>query len=134
MNRMMTPRIGRRVAVGLAVGIVATVLAACGGGDDEPTATLPPGTDVQQVPVEMTSFKFSPEDFVFKAGDVVEFQLLSKDIEHTFTVKELGINWHLRGGGSQEERFKFSTRGEYRLVCVILGHEAAGMVGTVIVE
>ena len=133
MNRT-TSHLRRRAAAALALGIVATVLAACGGGDDEPTATLPPATVVREVPVEMTSFSFSPEEFRFKNGDVVEFRLSSRDIEHTFTVKELGIDWRIRGGGTGNRTFTFTTPGEYELVCTIAGHEAAGMVGTLIVN
>ncbi len=133
MNQTTT-HLRRRVSAALALGILATVLAACGGGDDEPTATLPPDTFVQQVPVEMTSFSYSPGEFRFKNGDVVEFRLSSRDIEHTFTVKELGIDWRIRGGGTGNRTFTFSTPGEYELVCTIPGHEAAGMVGTLIVE
>ncbi len=133
MNRTTT-HLRRRAAAALALGIVATVLAACGGGDNEPTATIPPGTVIQQVPVEMTSFSYSPEEFRFKNGDVVEFRLSSRDIEHTFTVKALGIDWRIRGGGTGTRTFTFSTPGEYKLVCTIPGHEAAGMVGTVIVN
>ena len=81
--------------------------------------------------MDLRSFKFVPGEFTFQVGEVVEFQLDSKDIEHTFTVEELGIDWFTRTGGSATKRFTFNTPGEFTLICTIPGHLEAGMEGII---
>lgn len=110
-----------------------TALAACSGGGKEPTAT-PSSTGGTPVPVELSSFAYSPKQVTVKAGQPVTFRLRSKDIEHTFTVKDLGIDWTVPTGGANTQNFTFQKTGEFRIVCTVAGHEAAGMVGTLIVR
>ena len=113
----------------LAALAIALALAACGGGDSGTATPTIAGTTT--VTVELRSFDFVPEEFAFETGDTIAFQLDSKDIEHTFTVKELGIDWFVRAGGSPRESFTFTTPGEFELICTIPGHKEAGMVGVV---
>ena len=113
--------------------MVATVLAACCGGESGPPTPTLTGSG-KTVPVELRSFEFVPEEFTFNVADVVEFQLDSKDIEHTFTVEALDIDWFIRAGGSGTKKFTFNTPGEFRLICTVLGHLEAGMEGIIRVQ
>ena len=82
----------------------------------------------------MRNYAYEPKSFEFKAGETVEFRLLSVDEPHTFTVKDLGINWVVpKEEQPQVERFTFDTPGTYKLTCTITGHEGSGMVGEVTV-
>ncbi len=115
--------------------VAALVLTACSGGGTPfsiATSVADDGTHI--VPVALRNFEFEPEEFVFQAGTVVEFRMESKDIEHTFTVKALDIDWSVRAGGEISKTFTFDIPGEYRLICTVLGHEQAGMVGVVRVQ
>ncbi len=122
------------LATSIATGVL---LAACGGGDETPatpTPTLAPGTNVQRVAVRLKNFAFEPRDFAFKTGDTVEFALTSADIQHTFTVRGLPIDWSVGGGKTVTQRFTFRQPGQFRLFCDIAGHEAAGMTGAITVQ
>ncbi len=113
------------------VAFLAVVMAvsACGGSNTGPPATPPVGARV--VEVELLNFEFRPGELTFRVGETVQFELRSKDIDHTFTVQDLGINWFTRTGGEATETFTFTTAGEFPLLCIIAGHEEAGMVGRI---
>ena len=85
------------------------------------------------VDVELRNYAFSPRNFELRQGDTIEFTLDSIDILHSFTVEELDIDWHLNRDDMVTEQFTFDQPGEYRLICVIPGHEVLGMRGTIVV-
>lgn len=117
----MSPKFFALLAV---VALTALALIACGGAGDKPAPTpSTPGT----VDVTMTSFKYTPSSFSFKAGDEVTFNLKSADIPHTFTVKDLGIDWTVEPGKPQTMKAPMSKAGTFRLICTVPGHEGAGM-------
>jgi len=71
----------------------------------------------------------------FEAGETVEFGIVSVDELHTFTVRELEINWAFPKKEAPEFRsFTFEKRGTYKLICVIPGHTGSGMAGEIVVE
>ncbi len=120
-----------------AASAIAFAASACSGGDDGPTATpAPPPPGVTAVaPVTLKSLKFEPNSFTFKVGDIIEFRLRTADINHDFTVKDLGIHWDVDSPGKpRTERVTFTKAGEFRLVCTIPGHEAGGMSGKIVVQ
>jgi len=122
----------------VAIGAIALIalLAACNGGDSaDPTATPTPAEGAPTVTeVSLRNFAFEPSRFNIEAGTTVEFRLKSRDIEHTFTVKDLDVNWFVQSGITATESFTFDRPGEYRLICAIAGHEQAGMVGVIRVQ
>ena len=68
----------------------------------------------------------------FSVGETVEFHLSAKDGVHTFTVKDLDINWVVSNQPDpQVQTFTFDRAGTFKLICAIPGHEGSGMVGTV---
>lgn len=84
--------------------------------------------------VDMRNYVYEPMSFEFRVGETVEFRLISEDEPHTFTVRELGINWVVpKNEEPQVETFTFSEAGTYRLVCTVAGHEGSGMVGKITV-
>ena len=130
-------RFPRRLLVPLAALAAALVLTACSGESATPTPprpTVPPGGAITRIYVEMTSFDFIPEDLEFSVGETVEFDLFSKDIEHDFTVEALDIHWSVDGGERATEQFTFDRVGTYRLICTVPAHEAAGMIGEIVVR
>ncbi len=116
----------------LAVIVLAlSVLAGCGPSGPTPTPAIP--TD-GVLDVNMRNYIYEPRSFEFKVGETVEFRLISEDEPHTFTVKELGINWVVpKNEEPQVETFTFNEAGTYRLVCTVAGHEGSGMVGKITV-
>ena len=132
------PRFPRfRLLVLPAVLAAALALTACSGESATPTPPRPtatPGGAITRIYVEMTSFDFIPEDLEFSVGETVEFDLFSKDIEHDFTVEALDIHWSVDGGERATEQFTFDRVGTYRLICTVPAHEAAGMIGEIVVR
>jgi plastocyanin len=123
----------------IAGGLMLGALAACGGDDAltaTPTTTPTSVTDgsVLLTPVTLRNYAFNPDRLSFEVGDTVDFAMISADEPHTFTVQALGINWMVAGGRKVNQEFTFTEAGEFKLVCVIPGHEALGMVGTIVVE
>ena len=125
----------RRLSAVAALLSLALLAGACGGEDPAATwrsADVPPGEELS-VEVEMRNYAFSPRKFEVRQGETIEFVLDSIDILHSFTVEELDIDWHLNQNDELTERFTFDQPGEYRLICIIPGHEALGMRGTIVV-
>lgn len=120
--------IGLLVAV-LAVGLVA---AGCGGGGAAPSGGETGGG--QQLTVELSSFAFEPSQITLQQGREVKVTLVSKDIEHTFTVPDLGIDFPVGAGGTKTVSFTPQQTGTFKLLCIIPGHTEAGMVGSVTVQ
>ena len=110
---------------------VASILAGCGPSGPTPT----PAVAVDGVlEVDMRNYVYEPMSFEFRVGETVEFRLISEDEPHTFTVRELGINWVVpKNEEPQVETFTFNEAGTYRLVCTVAGHEGSGMVGKITV-
>ena len=115
----------------MSVVVVLGVLAGCGPSGPTPTPAVP----VEGVlDVDMRNYVYEPRSFEFKVGETVEFRLISEDEPHTFTVKDLEINWVVpKNEEPQVETFTFNETGTYRLVCVVAGHEGSGMVGKITV-
>ena len=97
----------------LALIVVALgVLAACGPSGPTPTPAVP--TD-GVLDVDMRNYVYEPRTFEFKVGETVEFRLISEDEPHTFTVRDLGINWVVpKNEAPQVETFTFNEAGTYR--------------------
>lgn len=115
------------------IGLIAvsSFLAGCGPSGPTPTPAVPVDGVMN---IDMRNYVYEPRSFEFEVGETVEFRLISEDEPHTFTVKELGINWVVpKNEEPQVETFTFSEAGTYRLVCTVAGHEGSGMVGKITV-
>ena len=121
-------------AAGLAL-LPALFLVSCNGEDPAATwrsADVLPGEELS-VAVELSNYAFSPRHFELSQGETIEFTMDSVDILHSFTVEELDIDWHVGKNDVITEEFTFDRPGEYRLICIIPGHEVLGMRGTIVV-
>jgi plastocyanin len=129
----------RLLIMGL-IGVVALLLAACGGG--EPEAPPPVSITVEAA----DTFQFSPPTLSVTAGGEVNLTLKNTGgLDHNFvlvgqnadplTVTEAdalgGVNAGTVGaGGEKSFTFTAPTAGTYQYVCTVAGHAAGGMVGT----
>ena len=129
-NRAVKTRVTSILAL---IGLIAvsSVLTGCPASGPTPTPAVPQDGVLD---VGMRNYLYEPKSFEFKVGETVEFRLLSVDEPHTFTVKELGINWVVpKEDEPQVQTFTFDKAGTFRLVCTITGHEGSGMVGKITV-
>ena len=129
----------------LPVGILVCVLlalSACGGSKSTPS------TDLK---VELSDFKFTPDNFTVPAGKDITIQLNNVGaVEHEFIIMKKGtevsapfneddkanVFWmtKLGIGDSQAQTFTApSEPGEYQISCGTPGHHEAGMIGKLIV-
>ena len=129
LRQMKGPRV-------LALSVIAVLLlASCSGGSSSTPAEGTVVDGVRRIAVELRNYDFVPKSFKFPVGEPVEFALTSVDIEHTFTIEELELDWQIpKPNDTRVHTLTFTTAGKFRLVCTIPSHEALGMVGTVVVE
>ncbi|MBI1973356.1 cupredoxin domain-containing protein [Candidatus Micrarchaeota archaeon] len=106
------------------------VLAGCtsysggnGGGDGG-------GGQTVNFTIEAGSLRFAPDSITVKAGDHVHLTIVNKDVFHTFTIDELGVNFQLPAGQTKEFDFTASKSGTFAFYCAVPGHREGGMHGT----
>ena len=78
------------------------------------------------------SYAYSPAEFTFKVGEIVNFVMTSETELHTFTVDDLNIDQSVEAGETVEFSFKFDKPGTYPLICI--PHETQGMIGKITVQ
>ena len=78
------------------------------------------------------TYAYSPGEFTFKVGEVVNFVITSETELHTFTVDDLNIDQSVDAGETVEFSFKFDKPGTYSLICI--PHETQGMIGKITVQ
>tara|TARA_B100000470_G_scaffold103156_1_gene79655 strand:+ start:260 stop:745 length:486 start_codon:yes stop_codon:yes gene_type:complete len=78
------------------------------------------------------SYAYSPAEFTFKVGEIVNFVMTSETELHTFTVDDLNIDQSIDAGETVEFSFKFDKPGTYPLICI--PHETQGMIGKITVQ
>ncbi|MEM8859815.1 MAG: plastocyanin/azurin family copper-binding protein [Chloroflexota bacterium] len=131
----------------LSIGLVALILAACGGS--EPAAPAEPD------PVSFTfigtdDFKWDPESITVESGAEVTIVLDNQGaLEHNWILARDGIEvetasdadalfganaGYVQGGETGEVTFFAPGPGNYLFVCTVAGHAAGGMVGEFVVE
>ena len=76
-------------------------------------------------------YKFEPNEFTFKVGETVTFNVEAQTEFHTFTVDDLGIDVAVDAGETVTTTFTFDTAGEFKLICI--PHELNGMTGAITV-
>lgn len=104
------------------VGVLGLAVAA--SGDSSPT--------VPEVTVVTTNMEFAPAKIAIRSGGLLGAD--NSDLFwHSFTIPELDIDIRIPTGATRLVPIE-APAGEYRFICAIPGHEAAGMHGVVIVR
>jgi uncharacterized cupredoxin-like copper-binding protein len=141
-----------KIAIAL-FGILALTLAACGG--DAPATTVEP----LELVIEAYDMGFTPNVIEITAGQPVRLTLNNVGfLEHDWSVKHMPVtnvrehsaqsaghaahmdnddpDLHVAAMMGEQGVVEFTPTepGEYEIVCTVAGHEAAGMVGRLIVK
>ncbi|MFZ2357948.1 MAG: cupredoxin domain-containing protein [Anaerolineae bacterium] len=106
----------------LLVLALAVLLAACGGS-------------ASTVTVAMKDMRFLAEAVNVKAGQAVTLRVVNQDgYAHAFDIDAFDLHHPLAANETAELTFTPPAPGRYRFYCGTPGHEAAGMVGVLVVE
>ena len=87
------------------------------------------------IPVIMKKYAFDPPVIRVKKGQVVELDVSTADVQHGFTVPDLGIKEPIQPRRPAKIVFKAERAGVFPMTCSIIcgpGHD--DMVGKIIVE
>lgn len=146
----------RIILVAVLVLVGATVLAACGGGDNSSGNGMGMGSGngmamggmdgstsdadnravvegAREIEVTGEDFSFEPDEISVQAGEDVTIAFTAEDIEHDVTVKGVGHVVHATKGETEMGGLRIDDPGTYAFWCSIPGHKAAGMTGAVVV-
>ena len=122
--------------VALALTALAALLAtACGPA--QPAAANKDVSPAQEVTVTGTDMAFSPTTIEVQAGQPVKLTLKNSGaIEHNWQAKvgNETVLVQARPGQSASKTFTPRETGSYPFICSIVGHEMAGMRGTLVVK
>lgn len=128
-----------------------TLLAACGGGDDEHAAhavlgqPADPGAADRTIEVTATDpFRFSPTEIEVAVGETVLFRVTNEGHSlHEFVLGPEDAHVHgedgdtaiqVMGGETEELAWTFTEAGSTDFNCFVPGHSEAGMKGTITVS
>ena len=85
------------------------------------------------ITVEMKNTEFNPTELQVPAGQPVKFVVKNRDLGvHTFTIKELGIDFTIVGRSEKLIEFSSTGAGTFEYICEIPGHD--DMKGTIVVQ
>ena len=104
--------------------LIAVSLAGCSSGKPDVV-----------IPVVMKKYAFDPPVIRIKKGQVVELDVSTADVQHGFTVPDLGIKEPIQPRRPAKIIFKADRSGVFPMTCSIIcgpGHD--DMVGQIIVE
>jgi plastocyanin len=124
----------RHPAAVVATGLLGLVAGACGdeGGSTQVVGTTVAGATA--VVVEATDFAFDPDRLELPAGEPVNLTLRVDEGGHNLRIE--GTDFQLpivEEGDAAVGTVTIADPGEYRMLCTVPGHEAAGMVASVVV-
>lgn len=133
---------GRRAVLFFGFLALALVLSACGGGGggdnqqnaDSGTSPQTASGDVRQIEIDSGEFYFRPNETTVRRGETVEFVVKnSGSLEHNIRIDEFGVDRDYNPRETVRVRFTPNRTGTFKIWCDIPGHEAAGMVATLVV-
>ncbi|MCS7003451.1 MAG: plastocyanin/azurin family copper-binding protein [Dehalococcoidia bacterium] len=126
---------GRGLAMLSACVGMAVIVAACGGGGGGG------GGNNINVSARRGAFAFDPADVTVRANQPVTIVFRNNDSQdHDWQVRGLpgvtpeSTQLYARPNQTVQKQFTFTTPGTYVIFCSLPGHEAAGMVGRLIVQ
>lgn len=137
----------RRVLGLVTVLALALLLAACGGGGgssnqqsstpstQSSTATTA-DSGAREIEIVLDDFSFGPQEIRVKSGEKVKLVIRNEgSVAHDWYVDALDLSSPLiQPGQSATFEFTAGAAGTYEAICTEPGHEALGMVGSLIIE
>lgn len=115
------------------ISVIALALAACGGGDPEPSGAGEQGADGVVRVVGQDNLRWDVEEFTAQAG-TVEFELVCEDaVNHNLVIEELDEQVAACSPGETVRGEIDLEPGTYTYVCTVPGHEST-MRGELTVE
>jgi cytochrome c oxidase subunit II len=99
------------------LGLAVALLAGC---QSAPTPT-------RHVAVSMRKYAITPAEIRLKAGETVQFEVVTEDVQHGFSVPDLGINEPVNPGRPAVFLYRAAKQGSFFVECGILcgsGHDA----------
>jgi cytochrome c oxidase subunit 2 len=89
----------------------------------------------EHIHITMKKYAIEPALIRVKAGETVELEITTNDVQHGIDIPDLGIRKPVQPGGTTIITFKAPSKGEYRMACgVICGPRHDDMVGKLVVE
>lgn len=108
--------------------------------NNEPAAAatsegLPVKGEVKSFTIIASQYKFEPGTIIIKKGDTVRLTLTSKDVEHSFVLREFNVNVDLPPGKTQSIEFVADKTGTFTFRCwVYCGDGHSEMAGRLVVQ
>jgi heme/copper-type cytochrome/quinol oxidase subunit 2 len=88
-----------------------------------------------RIPVLMKKYAIEPAVITLKAGQKVELDVTTADVQHGLDIPELGIKEPVQPGRTTTVFFTAPAKGQYRIACgVICGPHHDDMTGKLVVE
>lgn len=101
--------------------LLALLLGGCGSGTE--------------ISIRTDGMRFVEDEVHIKAGHAVTLHVVNKDgFAHAFDMDDFDIHSSLPANTTFDVDFTPSEPGRYRFYCGTPGHEAAGMIGVLVVE
>jgi heme/copper-type cytochrome/quinol oxidase subunit 2 len=89
----------------------------------------------EHIQVVMKKYSIEPAVIRVKAGERIELNLSTSDVQHGLDIPALGIKEPVQPGRITRVYFTAPSKGEYKMVCgVICGPHHEDMVGKLVVE
>ena len=117
------------IALILVAVSVAALLHSC--GDDSSSPTQPKNGVVR---LEAKTFRFTPNDVLLRPGESAVFEITSRDVGHTFTIDELGLDSAIPAGQTITVELTPTAEKTFTFYCAVPGHREQGMEGVVVVS
>jgi len=129
----------------IAALVLAGLLAGCSSGSGDSHAPA------ETLTLKAANMAFETKELKIEMGKTYKLVLENSDsLDHDFAVKQIGVKLahsthgdehggadlhiHAAAGKSESVEFTATEPGKYQFVCTVPGHEAAGMVGTLVVN
>jgi len=104
--------------------------------DASGSSTMMEDSNVKEVTIEGTEFKFVADTLTVKKGEKVRLTFKNTgEMKHDWVVDELGVSTEILESGKQEIiEFTPDKAGVFEYYCSVGEHRKNGMVGTITVE
>jgi len=133
---------GKRISALVALLLIAALVAACGGGggsqqqSSNSSSSSSSSGSARRIEVVGTEFAYNPSTITVKQGETVEIVFKNEGtVPHDLLIDEFSVKTAaIAAGTSTTVRFTPNRAGQFKIYCAEPGHEAAGMVATLVVE